>query len=417
MNLKTAHITELKLIKKQSEIKCLINCNKMTKILDFGMHPFADTFVKENQLSFSEPVFPLQCFLDQESGLIQLSNISSDYDRYNLYDYSYTSSNSNFAKNHWNLYAETISKKFFLSNKFIVEIGSNDGYLIGILSENNKVLGVDASKEMTDLANSKGINSINAIFNEETSELIQKKYEKADLIIANNVFNHSNSPIDFASGVKNLLKDDGVFVFELPYWGDTVKSRKFDQIYHEHITYFTVKSSYHLLKAVGLEIFDIEFVNYHGGSIRVYSKKVADVNFENKIQEMITEEARLGLFEFETYKKWQSDIELERSKFIIKIHQLKINEPHAVIIGVGAAAKANTLLNYYRLDNSIINFVTDSSPHKQGKYTPLSRIPIADDNIFSKYDNVYALILSWNISDTLKEILNKINPDIKYINL
>jgi len=203
----------------------------------------------------------------------------------------------------------------------------------------------------------------------------------------------------------------------LPYWGDTVKSRKFDQIYHEHITYFTVKSSYHLLKAVGLEIFDIEFVNYHGGSIRVYSKKAVDVNFKNKIHEMITEETNLGLFEFETYEKWQSDIELERSKFIIKIHQLKINEPNAVIIGVGAAAKANTLLNYYRLDKSIIDFVTDSSPHKQGKYTPLSRIPIADDNIFSKYDNVYALILSWNISDTLKEILNKINPEIKYINL
>jgi SAM-dependent methyltransferase len=408
---------ELKLTKKQYEIECLINGNKMAKILDFGMHPFADTFVKQNQVSFSEPVYPLQCFLDQESGLIQLANISNDYDRYNLYDYSYTSSNSNFAKNHWNSYAETVNKKFSLLNKFIVEIGSNDGYLIGILSQTNKVLGVDASKEMTELANSNGVESINAIFNKDTSDLIQNKYNKADLIIANNVFNHSNNPLDFASGVKDLLKDDGVFVFELPYWGDTVKSKKFDQVYHEHITYFTVKSSYHLLKSVGLEIFDIEFVNYHGGSIRVYSKKEKDNNFEQTIQNLITEETDLGLFEIETYTEWQKEIELERSKFLIKLHQIKIDEPDAVIIGVGAAAKANTLLNYYKIDNSLIDFVTDSSLHKQGKYTPLSRIPITDDNIFSEYENVYALILSWNISDTLKEILSKINTKIKYINL
>ena len=389
----------------------------MDKILDLGMHPFADTFIKASQLCCSEPVFPLQCFLDQESGLIQLANISNDYDRYNLYDYSYTSSNSNFAKNHWESYASTIKQKINLKNKFIVEIGSNDGYLLKMFTSESKVLGVDASKEMTELCISNGVRSLNAIFNKETSDIINDSFGKADLVIANNVFNHSNNPIDFALGVYNLLNDDGIFIFELPYWGDTVNSGKFDQVYHEHITYFTVKSAYHMLKSVGLEIFDIEFVNYHGGSIRVYSNKRKDNDFESKIQDLIEQETAQGLFDIETYTKWQSEINLEKSKFLIKIHQIKIDEPDALIIGVGAAAKANTLINFYKLDNSVIDFITDSSPYKQKKFTPLSRIPITDDNIFKNYENVYALILSWNISDSLKSVLNNINPKIKYINL
>lgn len=405
------------MIKSQYDVKCLINNNQSTKILDFGMHPFADTFIKNDQLLLSEPIFPLECYLDQESGLVQLGKISNDFARYNLYEYSYTSSNSNFAKNHWISYSEKLSNRFDLKNKFIVEIGSNDGFLLNQFSQISKVLGVDASQEMVALANKNGVFSINKIFNEETSNYIKQNYDEADVIIANNVFNHSNDPVDFARGIHNLLRDEGVFVFELPYWGDTYKSGKFDQVYHEHITYFTVKSSFHLLKQANLEIFDIEFVNYHGGSIRVYSKKSNDVQMSDMVSKLIDEEEKLGLFDINTYKKWQSVIQADRSKFLMMIHELKIQEPDSVIIGVGAAAKSNTLLNYYKLDNSIINFITDSSEYKQNKYTPITRIPIVSDDIFANYENVYALILSWNISGALKETLNKINPSIKYLSL
>jgi SAM-dependent methyltransferase len=408
-------ILDMRMIKKTSN--CLISNKPISKILDFGMHPYADTFISDNLLDKNEPVFPLEVYLNPDNGQVQLSCITNDYDRYNLYSYSYTSSNSNFAKKHWSSYRDDIINRFNPINKFIVEIGSNDGFLIGMFKENNIVLGIDSSKEMVDIANNNTINSIHRIFNKEVSDEVINTNGKCDIVIANNVFNHSNDPVDFAKGVSNMLNEDGVFVFELPYWLDTVKSKKFDQIYHEHISYFTAKSSYFLLKEAGLEIFDIELVNYHGGSIRVYSRKSDNPKMQVCVKSQISIEEQNGLFEYSTYEKWQSEIEYNRNKFLSEFFKLKCDYSNSVIIGVGAAAKANTFLNYYRLDSSLINYITDSSPHKIGKYTPLTRIPIVSDDEFSKYDDVYAMILSWNISEDLKNILLKINPKIKFITI
>ena len=396
---------------------CLISGKPINKILDFGMHPYADTFVSEDLLNKNEPVLPLEVYLNPENGQVQLSCITNDYDRYNLYSYSYTSSNSNFARKHWESYHKNIMRRFNPINKFVVEIGSNDGFLIGMFRDNNKILGIDSSKEMVDIANNNGIRSIHRIFNYSVAKEITKEQGNCDLVIANNVFNHSNVPVDFAKGVSHMLSNDGVFIFELPYWFDTVRSGKFDQIYHEHISYFTAKSAFYLLKEANLEIFDIELVDYHGGSLRVYSKKSDNVRMNKCVEDYIESETKFGLFEFSTYTKWQSEIERKRNQFLINLLNLKHESPDSVIIGVGAAAKANTFLNYYRLDNSYIDYITDSSPHKIGKYTPLTRIPIVNDDEFSKYNDVYALILSWNISNDLKDILLKINPKIKFISI
>lgn len=390
----------------------------MVKILDLGMHPYADTFISEDQLNLAEPVLPLELFLDEETGFIQLGNISDAYDRYNLYKYSYTSSNSKFAQEHWIDYAQTMQDDFLNGNSnFVIEIGSNDGFLLSKLSTKNRVLGLDASEEMTKIANNNEVPTISCVFDEEVAKEVKKNHGLADLIIANNVFNHSNNPVSFAKGVEDLLNENGVFVFELPYWVDTVKSGKFDQIYHEHITYFTVKSSFNLLSKVGLEIFDVKFVNYHGGSIRVFSKKTSKPIMNDTVKKIIEDETKNGIFDQNMYKIWEENIKNKKIEFMKNIYTMLIDDPNAVIIGVGAAAKANTLLNYYKLDNSIIKYVTDSSEHKQGKYTPLSRIPIVDDKIFNDFTNVYALILSWNISESLIENLKKINPLIKYIKL
>jgi len=397
--------------------KCLISGENTQKILDLGMHPYADTFINEDQLGMTEPVFPLECYLCPESGQVQLGYISNDFERYNLYAYSYTSSNSTFSRNHWDNYAKTMITRFGLANKSIVEIGSNDGYLIQQFKPNNKVLGVDPSKAMAKIAVTQyGIETINDFFTSSTSEQIKTDFGPADLIIANNVFNHANNPLDFAQGVYHLLKDGGVFVFESPYWLDTIQSQHFDQIYHEHISYFTVKSANYLLSKVGLEIFDVEQVDYHGGSIRVYAKKTtsATPTPSDLVIKLIDHETNLGLFDIDTYKKFQKDITITRDKFLSKLYDIK--SQGLPIIAVGAAAKGNTLLNFYGLDKTVIDYVTDSSPHKQGKYTPLTRIPIVGDEIFKDYnDEVYALVLSWNISDILKENLLKINNKIKFL--
>ena len=383
------------------------------------MHPHADTFISKEQLCLSEDVYPLECYLNEDSGDIRLGITTSANERYNLYDYSYTSSNSAFAKEHWDELSETVFNRFELnSSSYVVEVGSNDGYLIGKLAEKGvNTLGVDASQYMTKIAaKNNNIKTCCAIFGEKVSEDLLDKYGQADLIIANNVFNHANNPVDFAKGVKNLLKTNGVFVYEVPYWLNTIKDKKFDQIYHEHISYFTVKSSLELLKSVGLEIFDVQVVNYHGGSIRVFSRlKEQNKPVNAVIDKMIKDEKQLGLFDADTYISFMGKIKKQRNKFLQNLYSIK-SQGHS-IIAVGAAAKGNTFLNFYNLDSTVIDYVTDVSIHKQGKYTPLTRIPIVGDEIFSKYDKVYALILSWNISDKLKSKLRKINKNIEFLDL
>ncbi len=415
MNLKTDHTTESKQTNSRLTSNCLITGEPVVKIVDLGMHPYADTFINKDQLGLSEPVFPLEVYLNPNSGQIQLGYITDDFERYNLYAYSYTSANSQFSRNHWDNYHKTIAERFVIKNKTVIEIGSNDGYLLNHFSSDNVTLGVDTSKEMCDLMSGKGMNAINDCFTEKLAKNIKNKQGTAELIIANNVFNHSNNPLDFAKGAADLLSDSGVFVFELPYWEDTFKSKKFDQIYHEHVSYFTIKSSFNLLKAAGLEIFDFEKVDYHGGSLRVYAKKSAAPVLVNKVADAINNEEELGLFKPETYVGWQKELLGRRNLFLQRLYNLKVNYPDAPIIGVGAAAKANTFLNYYKLDASVLKYVTDSSVYKQGKFTPLTRIPIVADEVFADYDEVYALILSWNLSDNLKQILLKINSKIKFI--
>lgn len=398
---------------------CLIcDSNDLKEIINLGMHPFADTFVPQKEAEGPDVVYPLICDLCKNCGQVQIRCITNPKERYCKIDYSYTSSNSEFSRTHWENYAKEVSLKANLGKDgFIVEIGSNDGYLsYQFLKEGQKVLGVDPSPYMNELAKKNGVSTLTSIFNEEVAKDIIKNYGKADMIIANNVFNHSNNPLDFAKGVRLLLKDDGIFVFELPYWQDTIKSGKFDQIYQEHISYFTALSSKELMERVGMTLFDIDIINYHGGSLRVYVKpKEALKDHCKKALDLIEMEKRDGLFKEKTYYSFVDKINRERSIILKKIYEIKGNG--ISIVAVGAAAKGNTLLNFYGLNNTTIDYVTDASPHKQNKFTPLSRIPIRGDEVFSHYKEVYALILSWNISNQLKDILYKINPNIKFIEL
>ena len=396
---------------------CLITNDPVVKIIDLGQHAYADTFIAKNQLNLSEPVFPLQLCLNPNSGQIQLGYISDAEDRYNLYAYSYTSSNSKTARDHWDEYADTIKNKLGNSG-LIVEIGSNDGYLINqfLSPEDNIVLGVDLSEKMCEIAQEKGIQTVCGLFNQELAIKIRNQYNSASIIMANNVFNHANNPIDFARGVANLLDKDGTFIFELPYWASMIESGRFiDMVYHEHISYFTIKSSWNLLIKAGLKIVDYDIVDYHGGSIRVFAQHAIDNSMPEKIANAIDKETGMGLFDITFYQAFQIKLEKQRNKWLLKFYQLLEENPDAVVIGVGAAAKANTWLNWHKLDGTLLHCITDSSEYKQGKYTPLSRIPIMGDNEFAKHENPYALVLSWNIGEPLKQALLKINPNVRFI--
>jgi len=384
----------------------------MKKIIDLGMHPYADTFMAKKHLDKSEPVYPLQCMLDEQTGHVTLKYETSSDERYNLYDYSYTSANSKFSRDHWDSFAKSVNNNIFWETTGnVLEIGSNDGYLSKQFKDmGHNVLGIDPSRKMCEIANERGIDTICSLFSYDAFA----NNNKFDLVVANNVFNHANDPLEFAKDVERVLSENGTFVFEVPYWYNTIKDKRFDQIYHEHPSYFTVKSSVELLKQVGLNVYDVEVVDYHGGSIRVFAKK-SNVVKRDIVNTLIKRESDLGLFDVEMYKTFMSDIITTRNKFLKYIYSLDTSENP--IIGIGAAAKANTFLNFYNLDNSVIKYITDTSEHKKGKYTPLTRIPIIEDEILAKYKEPYVLILSWNISHILKDILKKINPNIRFINL
>jgi SAM-dependent methyltransferase len=398
----------------------MINKN-FTKIIDLGFHPFADTFISKKQENFSEPIYLLSCFLNKQNGIIMNNVITNDHSRYNQYNYSYTSSNSTYSKNYWKQYSKKIIEDIKIDHKTtILEIGSNDGYLLKCFKKKtNKIFGVDASKFICQLANKKGIKTINKIFNYKTSNEIKNKIGKADLIIANNVVNHSNNVLDFIKGVKNILKENGIFIFEVPYWYNLVLKKQFDQIYHEHVNYFTVKNANYFLKKHNLEIINIMNTEYHGGSIRFFVKIKSQKNPKiknNIVKKYIRQEEKIGVFKLKTYKNLEHTLKEKKIKFLNKI--LFYKKKGYKIIGVGAPAKGNTLLNYLKLDSTIVDFVTDNSKYKINKYTPLSRIPIFHDRKIRniKEKNICIFFLAWNLEKIIKRELKKItNKNIKFI--
>ncbi len=389
----------------------------MECILDLGAHAYADTFVPMDKKYDPLVTYNLSCVLCESCGNVQTLSKTEPHDRYaSLYEYSYTSSNSNTSKRHWINFCLEVSDNVSLSeDAFVVEVGSNDGFLLKQFKDDRsaRTLGVDASPHVSQIAQTvNGVETKVAVFDSQIAELVLTDYGSADLVVANNVFNHSEDPVDFAKAASTLLTDDGTFVFEAPYWKCSIESEKIDQVYHEHVTYLTVKAAREMLRRAGMVIVDVQVVDYHGGSLRVYAQKTGAAESE-LVNTMIEEEDRIGLYNLSTYENLTNRLQESKFNFLKRIYEIKAEG--GSLVAVGAAAKGNTFLTLLNLDNSIIDYVTDASEYKQGKLTPLTSIPIRGDEVFSEYDEVYAIILSWNISDKIKQKLNEINPKIKFL--
>lgn len=391
--------------------------NALSEIVNLGMHPMADTFVARIQEYEADRVYPLICDLCCECGQIQLRSVTSPEERYVESDYSYTSSNSTTSRSHWSDFARHVSARVTLPPRStVVEIGSNDGYLSAeFASLGHGVLGVDPSPVMAELAAARGVRTVTALFGEANARDVRRMLTSPpSLIVANNVFNHANDPLDFVRGVRHLLASDGTFVFELPYWLRALEQRRFDQIYHEHVSYFTVRYADRLFRLSGMYVADVEEVDYHGGSLRVYVRNGVRDGLPEMARSLLDAERELQLFDPATYSRFMDETVRVRDSFLERVYRLRTSG--ARLVCIGAAAKGNTFLNYYNLDSSVIDCVTDASPSKQGKLTPRTRIPIVPDEELARYESVYAIILSWNIAAALKESLARINPRITFLN-
>jgi len=395
---------------------CLITGIPTEPVLCLGQYAYADSFIRKDQLNLSEPVFPLEVNLCQDSGMLQLGYISSAQDRYNLYNYSYTSSNSAVSRRHWDRFAEDTMLKHN-PRGLIVEIGSNDGYLLTrFQTHNKKVLGIDSSAEMCRIAQDQGVLTRQAVFDDLAADAVINNHGLADLVIANNVLNHANDPVAFVRSVAKILSPQGSFIFEVPYWLEMLQCERFpDMIYHEHVSYFTVRSAWNLMKQAGLEIVDFQVVDYHGGSLRVTAQRDRDSEMPTEVNQAMHRECDAGLFDRDFYHDVMRRLTQQKIHWLKGFYQTLSDDPTAAIIGVGAAAKANTWLTWHGLDHAVIHAITDSSSHKQGKYTPLTRIPIVDDGEFAQHEHPYALILSWNIGESLRQALLAVNPNTRFL--
>lgn len=392
----------------------LCGSNNLKQIIDLGNHPLADTFLSEDQIGGEEIFYPLRVLLCLQCGYATLFYIVSHETRYAKNEYSYTSSNSPVAIAHFqDLAREAAQKAKMTKDDLVLDIGSNTGTLLESFRNilGCKIIGIEPSENIARLALKNSIPTINHFFDAESvSEILSSG--KAKIIICTNVFNHITDLSDFMQNVRKLLEDDGMFIFEVPYLLHLVSDVAFDTIYLEHTTYFGIKPFVPFFKNFGFNIIHLAENNYMGGSIRLYvskSKEAADID------EYIKREEESGMYDPENYKEFMSKARQLKFDVLHKIYQIKSQGEK--IVGIGAATKGNTFLNYCKIDHTLLDFVTDSSPLKIGKYTPGSHIPIRHDNDITE-DIKHALILPWNIAGFLKEKLqhhhlNFITPNIQ----
>ena len=372
------------------------------KVVDLGFHPLADTFLPEHLQLGPEVSYPLHLGSCQSCGHVFTLYPVTPEDRYQKQDYSYDSSNSKVAIAHFKEFCDAVlAVKELTPEAVIVDIGSNVGTLLSHFKAAGfaNVLGVEPSGNISRQAVASGVPTINDFFNEAAAMEIARS-GKVEVLLSSNVVNHADDIPALLQVAKSVLSPTGIFVFEVPYLLDLVQRTAFDTIYHEHVHYYGLKPLAACLKREGFAIFNIDRLEYMCGSIRVYARVGGEPG--PVVQDVIAEEEAFGLYAPSTYDAFMDRVRAVKSS--VNTHLWKIRSEGGKIIGIGAATKGNTFLNYCKLDSDLVAYIADASPLKIGKRTPGSHIPIiADDKIDAAA--THALILPWNIADFLVEKL------------
>jgi 2-polyprenyl-3-methyl-5-hydroxy-6-metoxy-1,4-benzoquinol methylase len=364
----------------------------------------------EDEMPEMEPMFPLVVNICDNCHHTQLKYTVPAELRYCKHDYSYDSSNSNVSIAHFTDLAEDIIFKYGVNkDDLICDIGSNIGTLLEAFRriQQCEVVGIDPSSNISKLANERGIRTINEFFNDKSVADILK-IKKPKVITATNVLNHSEDIDNFFKCCSRLIHEQGVVVIEVPYLHELMKKTAFDTIYLEHVNYFSIKPLASYLEVLGFGIDDIAISEYMCGTLRLFIKK--NVNHSNIVKKFIDNEIVGGLFSEQTYEDFMGRV--KQIKYFLNKKLFDVKSSGGKIIAIGAATKGNTLLNYCKIDSSLIEYVTDTSFLKIGKITPGSHLPIRSDNSIGP-DITYGLILPWNIADHLKMKLS--NLGLKYI--
>jgi SAM-dependent methyltransferase len=355
-----------------------------------------------------EPFYPLHavvcdsCWLVQVGDFLPVENIFSD-------NYPYFSSYSSSWLAHAKRYCEMVTKKYSLeTGKFVVEIASNDGYLLQNFAELGvtNILGVEPASNVASEARSKGIPVLTDFFGSSTAGRIRQEHGPADLIIGNNVLAHVPDLVDFVSGVKRLLKPGGIATFEFPHLEKLISGNQFDTIYHEHFCYFSATTINTLAERHGFTFCDVEELPTHGGSLRIYLCHAGECAQSDAVRDLLAREERHGLKSLDYYSGFAERVQATKRNLLAFLIEAK--NANRSIVGYGAPGKGNTLLNYCGIGTDFLDFLVDRSPHKYGYYTPGTHIPILPVEAIDRFKPDYILILPWNLRDEITHQMDRI---------
>lgn len=390
-----------------SEHKCLFCGAKLEHVFaDLGTCPPSNAFLRPEQLDEPELFHPLQAWVCSDCLLVQGPHYKRPQDIF-THDYAYYSSYSKSWVRHAEEYVNSIAERLKLGpQSLIVEVGSNDGYLLQHAKKRGiPCIGIDPCAGAASVAQIRGIPTITDFFNTKLASRLVAQGTKADLLCGINVFAHVPDINNFVEAIQMMLKPEGVMTMEFPHLLNLVKDTQFDTIYHEHYFYYTLGVVKKILEAHRMYLFDVEELSTHGGSLRVYAATDgAGHKISSKVGSILSKEIKYGMNSLEFYSDFQTKIEkirYELLKFLLEARQAS-----KTVAGYGAAAKGNTLINYFGIRSDILPYIVDASPHKQGMFTPGSRIPVLDESRLREDKPDYIFILPWNLKDEIAEQLS-----------
>ncbi len=390
-----------------------VNCRSCGAALehtfvDLGMSPLANSYIGPGQLYEMERFYPLHVAVCSSCFLIQLPAVAKPHDIFS--EYAYFSSYSDSWLEHAREYVDAVTSRFDLNGgSRIVEIASNDGYLLQyFMAKGVPVLGVEPAKNVAEAALKKGIPTLVGFFGEELAHDLSRDGKQADLIVGNNVLAHVPDLKGFIRGLKILLREHGVITLEFPHLMRLMGENQFDTIYHEHFSYFSLTTIRALFRRHDLKVFDVEELSTHGGSLRIYACHQDDSTkpVGERVETLSSREEAAGFTKLEHYFGFGERVKETKRRFVEFLITAK-NEGKS-IVGYGAPAKGNTLLNYCGVRSDFIDYTVDRSPHKQGYFLPGTHIPIHHPDKIKTTRPDYILILPWNLKDEIMEQMGHI---------
>jgi SAM-dependent methyltransferase len=365
--------------------------------VDLGMSPLCETYPAAADLNRGETYYPLHVFVCEKCFLVQLD----EYERVeNIFsDYAYFSSYSDSWLKHADNYCGKMQSRFgFGKDSFVVEVASNDGYLLQYFVQRGvPVLGIEPAANVAEVAVAKGVPTLVKFFGAELAAQLVKEGRSADLVLGNNVLAQVPDLNDFVEGLKILLKPEGVLTLEFPHLLKLIDLNEFDTIYHEHFSYFSLLTTVKIMEAHGLKVFDVDELQSHGGSLRVYACRAAAETHpvEPAVARVIEDELRAGLGALDGYKKFSQQV--KETKLALVEFLMKAAREGKSVAGYGAPGKSATLLHYCGIGKDLIEYTVDRSPYKQGRFLPGTHIPIYHPDRIGVTKPDYVVILPWNL--------------------